>query len=254
MAAPHVVDSVTTLAHELNIFLLYIPAKLTWRLQPLDAYVFQSYKNNLRAAYTTARCESASHLGVLSKAKWLSCVFEACVRTFANKGFAKAFAQTGLISSQESLSKRISLFVEAESFSPYTPTVPPSEDLQFMAGRGIDIPWDRIFSTYRKVLLNGSVALPSLPPSSTEQTGSNTIIAVGPPADASQEACPAPPAPMLRRLRSKTSMTPPSPQHLPRSSGASSSRDHQGLLPPLEAQPPQGPLEDHLPSTSNSQQ
>ena len=87
MAAPPVVESVTELAMALHINLLLVPAKLTWLSQPLDADVFQAYKKKLRAAYIRARCESQC-FGVLTKAKWLRSVFQACHRTFSSKDFS----------------------------------------------------------------------------------------------------------------------------------------------------------------------
>ena len=148
MAAPHVVESVTALAMELNIVLLYIPAKLTWLLQPLDAYVFQAYKNNLRSAYVRARCE-AQCFGVLTKAKWLRSVFQACDRTFTRRDFSKAFKLTGVSDNQASMSTRIKSFVKASENLPYDPTVPVFLELQFMAGRGIDVAWDMVFGAYK---------------------------------------------------------------------------------------------------------
>ena len=90
MAAPPVVESVTELAMDLHTISLFIPAKLTWLLQPLDAYVFQAHKNNLRSAYVRVRCE-AQCFGVLTKAEWLRSVFQSCHRTFTSKDFSKAF-------------------------------------------------------------------------------------------------------------------------------------------------------------------
>jgi len=209
MAAPHVVQPVLETAKELEIVLLFIPAKWTWLLQPLDAYVFQSYKTNLRSAYVKARCES-KNFGILTKAQWLRSVFEACQRTFQGKDFSKAFAMTGLSGRQAYMSTRIKAFVKALEHMPYEPTVPPFLELQFMAGRGIDIEWALIFTTFRSLLISSASTAPVASPAEAQPSGSASTPTVTPDHSGVEARwLPNPPT----RLRRKTSAESLNPLH-----------------------------------------
>ena len=68
-APQHLADNVVNHARRLRIVLLYVPARLTWLLQPLDTHVFACLKRRLHALQLEARCESVD--GVLLGTHWL---------------------------------------------------------------------------------------------------------------------------------------------------------------------------------------
>jgi hypothetical protein len=70
----HVKDEVLRAARSCGIYIVLVPAKLTWLVQPLDACVFQRYKAVLRESYARVR-QAAAH-GVVTPAVWWRCLVE----------------------------------------------------------------------------------------------------------------------------------------------------------------------------------
>ena len=65
----HIHPSVAKSAAALGIWLVVVPARLTWLLQPLDTHVFQRYKEYFRSAYQRARLQTPD--GQLSVSQFL---------------------------------------------------------------------------------------------------------------------------------------------------------------------------------------
>ena len=70
----HIHPSVAQSAAALGIWLVVVPARLTWLLQPLDTHVFQRYKEYFRSAYQRARLNTPD--GRLTTAQFLGAFFE----------------------------------------------------------------------------------------------------------------------------------------------------------------------------------
>lgn len=74
VARCHFHSKIFGLANRLGIRLVYVPAKLTWLLQPLDTHVFSRLKRMLRKRWVDLKVESSS--GVVSHLAWITAVFE----------------------------------------------------------------------------------------------------------------------------------------------------------------------------------
>ena len=85
-----------------GIWLVLVPARLTWLLQPCDTHAFQLYKQLLKAAYQRRRM--ASPTGELHVRDFLPCIFDAIRYILQGRRWANAFDSDGFGRSQAALS------------------------------------------------------------------------------------------------------------------------------------------------------
>ena len=81
VARSHRHQSIYSLAHRLGIILMYVPAKLTWLLQPADTHVFARLKSRLRQLWLDLCVRSEA--GSLPHDEWLAGVCSVCVANFS---------------------------------------------------------------------------------------------------------------------------------------------------------------------------
>ena len=105
-ATCHLGAEVVAKANALGLWLLVVPANLTWLLQPLDAHVFSSYKAFLRREYL--REASLSPDGVISDEKWTALLVRAATDFFNERDWSSAFAECGASGTQMALSETLS--------------------------------------------------------------------------------------------------------------------------------------------------
>ena len=84
-----------SLAQSLGIILMYVPAKLTWLLQPADTHVFARLKKRLRQLWLDLRVERAS--GEVSHHDWLVAVLELLRKLLCGFQWHSAFLSDGLL-------------------------------------------------------------------------------------------------------------------------------------------------------------
>jgi len=128
VARCHICLDIARRAHMLNIILVFIPAKLTWLLQPLDTHVFAMVKRYLKNALTAARAE-ADH-GRLNNEQWL-CVVLATIDFFLQHDFSSAFVKNGLAGTQLWLRDNITLLLEGQD-AVCGFVLPSLSDLEFL--------------------------------------------------------------------------------------------------------------------------
>ena len=93
----HISMEIATLIYELGLTLVFVPARLTWLLQPLDTHYFAILKQRLVAHFATARLENAE--GALPKLQWLQIVV-AVIAEFSGMDFSHGIARCGLAGPQ----------------------------------------------------------------------------------------------------------------------------------------------------------
>ena len=76
-----------------GIWPVFVPAKLTWLLQPLDTHAFLTYKETLRAEYQKARAKTAD--GQLNVSEFLDALYVTIRSTLQSRCWAKAFECDG---------------------------------------------------------------------------------------------------------------------------------------------------------------
>ncbi len=86
VAKAHFHSTIFAHANKLGLRLVYVPAKLTWLLQPADTHCFSRFKAQLRKRWLQLRV--ASEDGKVSPTQWLLAVFEVVQKVLcASNGF-----------------------------------------------------------------------------------------------------------------------------------------------------------------------
>jgi hypothetical protein len=105
MARQHLDVKVARAAHAAGIWIMFVPAGLTWLMQPCDTHVFRAQKHDLRRRYLEARLASAD--GNVVAAEWLRMVSATIVRVLQGRPWRRAFAEDGYGALQTGVSKYI---------------------------------------------------------------------------------------------------------------------------------------------------
>jgi len=103
----HYAPAVLRACRAVGVWLVIIPAKMTWLLQPLDTHAFAQYKAHLLKAYQAARIGSASASGDVDIAEFLPCVYSAVRAVLQGRRWATAFERDGLGLRQSALSHSV---------------------------------------------------------------------------------------------------------------------------------------------------
>lgn len=89
----HFSASVLAACRRARIWPLFVPARLTWLLQPLDTHAFRLYKAFLREAHAEARVLAG--VGDLQIAEFLRCVYQTIRSVLQCRSWAAAFDANG---------------------------------------------------------------------------------------------------------------------------------------------------------------
>ena len=108
-----------------HLWLVFVPAKLTWLLQPCDTHAFQRYKLVLRNAYQAKRATSIG--GELTIGEFLECMYRAIRSVLQGERWGLAFDRDGFGQNQTQVSTYIRRQAQLEAgFA--APAVRPSEE------------------------------------------------------------------------------------------------------------------------------
>ena len=98
----HITRMVLAACSAVGLWVVVVPAKMTWLLQPLDSHAFLAYKAHLKAKYQSKRAElGSSDLGI---EHFLECVYEAIRHVLQGRCWNVAFEGDGFGSAQQGLS------------------------------------------------------------------------------------------------------------------------------------------------------
>lgn len=95
VARAHFHHTVTAHANRLGLRLVYVPAKLTWLLQPADTHCFRRLKAKLRQRWLELAAESET--GRISHTQWVLAVFEVANQVLCSVRWLPAFKAAGLL-------------------------------------------------------------------------------------------------------------------------------------------------------------
>ena len=88
---------------------ILVPSRLTWLLQPLDAYLFGAFKHRLSVSMAAKR--TATQTGSLTFEEWLSVTLN-CITTFLGEGHGtEAFRKCGCSGYEASLSDKVKQYI-----------------------------------------------------------------------------------------------------------------------------------------------
>jgi hypothetical protein len=132
----HMTPRVMRACRRHGIWPIFVPARLTWLLQPLDTHAFALFKHALRMAHQRAR--AASRDGNVTMAQFLQCLYDAIRTVLQGRRWSTAFENNGFGESR--LSPRIALALELTE-DPILPcTRPTDEQLRICFPRNARVP------------------------------------------------------------------------------------------------------------------
>ena len=181
-APQHLADNVINHARRLRIVLLYVPARLTWLLQPLDTHVFAHLKRRLHALQLDARCASAD--GVLHGTAWLHLLCQAAQEVVSRANWSPAFVANGVSHGPATMRGRVLEFLSATLPLPLrAPT--HAEVLEVIGGRRPLLPAKLLALPTQLAALGGAARMPigrrlpppPLPPPAEAPPGSSSSSA-----------------------------------------------------------------------------
>ena len=126
MARCHMHKSVSDVARKHAIRLVYIPAKMTWLVQPCDTHCFARMKSYLRKSWHSAQCKSTS--GVVSVQEWLQVIITGMDSVLRRTSWRKAFEDTGILQNQTLLSRFVLAALGLHE-PPHVPCTQPTVDM-----------------------------------------------------------------------------------------------------------------------------
>ena len=110
-----------------GIWMVLVPAKMTWLLQPLDTHVFLLFKACLRRAYQNARIEGET--SDLDIAAFLECVYHAIATAMNARGWEAAFDEVGFGAQQSCIAASVKRALKLPAGAPVViPAARPTED------------------------------------------------------------------------------------------------------------------------------
>ncbi|CAE8724718.1 unnamed protein product [Polarella glacialis] len=126
IARVHIHHTIYQHAKQCGIRLLYVPARLTWLLQPCDTHLFARFENELRRQWHEERCQSES--GIICSAGWLHIIAQAIRVVIQGNKWRNSFSETGAIDDQAGLLKYILGHMGLLELFAAPSTPPPLED------------------------------------------------------------------------------------------------------------------------------
>ena len=125
VAGVHIHKSIHSLAKKLKTRLIFVPAKLTYLLQPCDTDLFRRFKHGLQESFRQVRSNSES--GSLTAEQWRNLIFRASREIIQGVAWQHAFSSVGILDEQRQLAPWVLRQMEVSSL-PALGCEPPSCD------------------------------------------------------------------------------------------------------------------------------
>ena len=117
----HLVGEVFTAARRPGVFIIVVPARMTWMLQPLDTHVFAALKARIRAATFEAKAASGStRLPYLARVR----VHSAAIRqVLVERSWSACVARAGLTGDLSEARPALTALLAGQCLQPTAPSV-----------------------------------------------------------------------------------------------------------------------------------
>ena len=125
VAGVHIHPTIHSLARRLRIRLLFLPAKLTYLLQPCDTHLFRRFKHSLQESFREIRSRSDS--GSVTAEQWLHLIFKTIRGVIQGVSWKHAFGSVGILEEQRQLAPWVVRQMGLSSL-PAVGHEPPSSD------------------------------------------------------------------------------------------------------------------------------
>jgi len=140
VARSHISSALTNYACRLHMWLMFVPRRLTWLLQPLDVCVFRTFKAAYRRRYTTARSMKIG--GMLSTVEWVHVIRDVVQEIFSERTWARAFEVTGILGQSQ-----VSTWIRQHADFTERRCVGrelTQDEVQSLGGKRITMPWEEL--------------------------------------------------------------------------------------------------------------
>jgi len=123
----HLVEEVLAQARRAGVYIIFVPAKMTWMLQPLDLRVFAVLKSRIREATFTAKATNrSSRLPPLGLVR----VHSAAIRqVLVEQEWSDCMIRSGLTGEVDRLRPALQALLATQSLEPQAPSVAELADL-----------------------------------------------------------------------------------------------------------------------------
>ena len=101
----HIHNSIFLHARRCGVRIVYIPAKMTWLLQPCDTHVFARLKLALRLSWQDQKSRSPD--GEVSTEGWMRLVCNSIVSVVSKGDWRRSFLRNGVLDAQQQISDRL---------------------------------------------------------------------------------------------------------------------------------------------------
>ncbi len=145
-APQHIHWKIANTATRAGIWLCYIPAKLTWLLQPCDTHLFAELKRKLRREYTRMRMGTAD--GRLDAEGWLRMLFHVIPPAVNTTTWHKAFGDVGVMFEQTQLSSYVRTHAAVSATEEIGPAMPSFAALTRTFPAGTKVPLLQLFRPF----------------------------------------------------------------------------------------------------------
>lgn len=142
VAKCHFDSTIFSLATRQGIRLLYVPAKLTWLLQPADTHAFSLLKRRLRKAWMTLVVEGGT--GEIQQPCWVREMFLVTKKLFTETDWHSSFESNGLLD-ESRLSQRILQQIGLDTPMEASSNVLTAEQLKLIFPRRAKVSHESVF-------------------------------------------------------------------------------------------------------------
>jgi hypothetical protein len=129
-ARQHLNPKIAKAAARYGIWIMYIPAGLTWLLQPCDTHLFSRYKR-----YLGARLQAEKSLhpqGDVNTLAWIRCITATIRKVMQGVSWRRAFASDGMSRHQSEVSSYIHEALSIKEFLPVPSSRPTDDQLAYI--------------------------------------------------------------------------------------------------------------------------
>lgn len=155
----HYAPEVLKACSECDVWPVYVPAKLTWLLQPLDTDGFALYKACVKKAYQAARARNPEGGGEVVVEEFLQCIYEALRRVLHGRMWGSAFDRDGYGRRQASLGNFVKQQLRWETMEVVADSRPTDAQMRALFPRRAKVPLWKIWAQLDGAARKGSSRL-----------------------------------------------------------------------------------------------
>ena len=139
----HCAPSVLRAAGRAGLWVVIVPAKMTWLLQPLDTDAFSRYKQYLRRRYLELLCDA--HDGCVAATSIILAMNDSCRKVFQGHAWAAAFLRNGFGAAQRGVKRSMGEELELDEVQSAGSALPTLMQLSAIFPNRLEVPINELF-------------------------------------------------------------------------------------------------------------